>query len=1027
MITATGLAFLTLIPFLKAAEFVDRDAPPAQQILADGLTKKLVDPAVPLDLARLGEALRLRLVHPESDGVPTTVTDPTVGYDEGAYQAIFVPGKLPPGTRQAADRLLSDAALGRPGEVDWEKVKGRYGAWALTPLALTYLETGEEKYLKRWGDYLDDWSLRERTDFWPINCPPEHSKGAPATLHLLKLWGGIAKRLADQPEQFPTLVFLRSLNKFLPDYPLMSMAHHRGNPRNWTVENAYFYSALGFYLDDFTIGRELQREGLRVVESYAVTHNMRDGTENQQMLGYNLMYSNSAKQIDALWQEALGNGKLPAHLRLLGERPAWREILAANRRDRVIRMLRMVTAEGRGPSTLRTDLRDYPLDFLSRLYPEKDLDPDSRSILQWFRSKKKGPPPPVTSEHFPYGGYTVIRSGWGPDDSQGFLFSSPQPGATAGFNSERNNNALTLSAFGDDVIVSGDRGAYTLRPSPLRVDGKEQAFHLGFLAPLAAWDAPSRTRFHTSDQVVVAEGIYAGPYGNRPRGNAVATGLGKAMESALWKIRHQRVVVFVKPATWVLFDEMTSDAPRDYTLDLRLPLGPVAGSKKYRTFQMEDMETQNSPLPRIIAHRPGGTHVNLAFVADSLPSLQTKAERRGGDKPGSPVSDFFRVSAKWPGGKGSSGIISLIQPWRGLVSPGIPVEESDPTQIGISAPADPLHPALTARLARTGTAELVCGDLSATARLLLAWAPEEGMRGVILGCTSLRWKGKPVKIPSGEIEFFRNTAGSWIFREIHLPVDPVRIDPPRTLLDIREPVALSCPTPGVVIRYTLDGSPVTAASPRYDAPLNVGPAVWLRTRAFRKEAPADPEPGLNNLTSPETRAALRRADPPWPSLPLNRDAFLDVGLKETTTKGLWSTLWLGENGEPSGPDTLHLSEGIVMIPQSGIYTFHAPDSWTHDNRTAGYDLTLRVDGKTWFPETQRHAFGTWSVPLEKGPHHLTLRWVDFRRDAVARFNQALARLNPIWDGDKPEILLSGPGMDSPRPIPPTWLFHEKPQ
>lgn len=235
------------------------------------------------------------------------MTDPAAEYDDGAHLPLYVPGRLPPSTRQAADRLLTDEVLGKPGEMGWDTVKGRFGAQAIQPLALAYLDTGEEKYLHHWCLYLDDWSLRERTDFWPVHCPPEHTKGAPSSLQLLKLWSGIARRLADHPERFPSAVMLRSLNKVLPEYPLMSMAHHRGNPRNWTVENAYFYCALGFFLTDFAIGRELLQEGLRVIESYAVTHNMRDGTENQQMLGYNLMYLHAAGKMAALW-EAAGAG-----------------------------------------------------------------------------------------------------------------------------------------------------------------------------------------------------------------------------------------------------------------------------------------------------------------------------------------------------------------------------------------------------------------------------------------------------------------------------------------------------------------------------------------------------------------------------------------------------------------------------------------------------------------------------------------------------------------------------------------------
>lgn len=144
---------------------------------------------------------------------------------------------------------------------------------------------------------------------------------------------------------------------------------------------------------------------------------------------------------------------------------------------------------------------------------------------------------------------------------------------------------------------------------------------------------------------------------------------------------------------------------------------------------------------------------------------------------------------------------------------------------------------------------------------------------------------------------------------------------------------------------------------------------------------------------------------------------------ERSGRGNWSDPWLEGDGGPSGPDTVSCREAWIKIPQTSIYTFHAPETFTHNNRIGGYHLQFAVDDRPWFPETQRHAFGTRCIPLEKGFHHISLRWVDFRRDAVARFNQFQARLNPVWDGTRPEILLSGPGLPKPGPIPENWIFH----
>lgn len=1018
LLPATLTMSLQVTASLDAADFAERDTIAARESLAQSLNDKLAKPLPTLDLAAFGERLRRRLIDPEQFGIPAVVTDPTLGYDEGAYAPIYSPGRIAPGIRAAADRLLTDTAIGQPGKVDWNNVKSRFGPWALTPLALAFLETGENQYLQRWCDYLDDWSLHESTRLWPIECPPEYSKGAPATLHLIKLWGGIARRLEHQPDRFPWASLLRSLNKLLPDYPLMSAAYHRGNPRNWTAENAYFYSELGFYLEDFSIGQELLREGLRVIESYSVTHNMRDGTENQQMLGYNLMYLRSATKSAALWEAARKTGHLSPEASKLNDRFAWREILLANARDRAIRMIRMVTPEGRAPATLRTDLRDYPLNGIAELFPERALDAESLAILQWFRARRKNPAPRITSEHFPYGGYTTMRSGWDSLHSHGFLFSSPQPGAAAGYNSEKNNNTLTIAAFGDDIIVSGDRGAYTKRPSPLRIDGREQAFHLGLMAPLAAWDTPSQTRFHSSEDFVLAEGIYSGPYGRRPPRSAGPDAQQAALQSALRNATHTRIAILAKPSTWLVFDQVAAPGSHENTLDWRLPLAPASGRGSYGPFLRENIQSIDSPLPQIQAHRADGANVHLAFVATTPIRLQTTEERRQG----TPVSDFLRISASWRQPE-SGGILSLIQPWRGNANhPSPPEDLSNDQFIGLASRSKD-GTRLVAQMARSTAAILQEKELSATAQLLVVQNSADGeINGILLGCRSLRWKNLAIQIQSEDFAFRRSAGGHWNFTPIFRPVAAVQIHPSRALLASNEPITLTCPTPDTDIHYTLDGTPVTRDSPRYVSPLMSNDSVWLKARAFRREANEQTPFEHNTLASPESRAALSLATSYWPAI--EPRSFLRPGWNQQSGRGHWSDLWLKGKGGPKGPDSVREQSAVLQIPETGVYTFHAPESWTHDNRIGGYDLRLTLDGTEWFPETQRHAFGTWSVPLEKGPHRITIRYVDFRRDAVAKFNTPGARLNLVWEGDLPEIKISGPTLPTPQAIPAKWIYHE---
>jgi hypothetical protein len=87
-------------------------------------------------------------------------------------------------------------------------------------------------------------------------------------------------------------------------------------------------------------------------------------------------------------------------------------------------------------------------------------------------------------------------------------------------------------------------------------------------------------------------------------------------------------------------------------------------------------------------------------------------------------------------------------------------------------------------------------------------------------------------------------------------------------------------------------------------------------------------------------------------------------------------------------------------------------------RDAGFDLRLWLGGEEWYPSTRWQNFGGWSVPLKKGLYPLRVFYTDQRGSNmwVSGGGQA------VWRGDKPEILVSGPGL-SKQAIPANWLCH----
>ena len=77
----------------------------------------------------------------------------------------------------------------------------------------------------------------------------------------------------------------------------------------------------------------------------------------------------------------------------------------------------------------------------------------------------------------------------------------------------------------------------------------------------------------------------------------------------------------------------------------------------------------------------------------------------------------------------------------------------------------------------------------------------------------------------------------------------------------------------------------------------------------------------------------------------------------------------------------------------------------------------------WYPATRLHGFGTWSMPLKQGFHEIKIIYVDFRMDGGKRLNRVEGVRDCVWSGEKPALLLSGPGI-SKQPIPAVWLWRE---
>jgi len=274
---------------------------------------------------------------------------------------------------------------------------------------------------------------------------------------------------------------------------------------------------------------------------------------------------------------------------------------------------------------------------------------------------------------------------------------------------------------------------------------------------------------------------------------------------------------------------------------------------------------------------------------------------------------------------------------------------------------------------------------------------------------------------------------------IYCPIAPVKIAPERDIIAGPETVTLTSATANVEIRYTLDGSEPNLQSLLYTGPFTIDHTVTVQARAFRPglarmpgslagthatvvatanfklQKPLEP---VSGRTQPGLKAEYCEAD--WKDM-----IFFPERVKPKQTTGVKN---LFDRCLPNVEKVFGWTySGYLAIPEDGVYTFHAPQELVTSPQEPGYALRLFVgqemnaNGRAtgtlneWYPASTRHAYGTWSVALKKGLHPFRAIYADYRTDAVERLNHPGLKLNVMWDGAKPQVLMSGSGL-LPSPI-----------
>jgi hypothetical protein len=227
----------------------------------------------------------------------------------------------------------------------------------------------------------------------------------------------------------------------------------------------------------------------------------------------------------------------------------------------------------------------------------------------------------------------------------------------------------------------------------------------------------------------------------------------------------------------------------------------------------------------------------------------------------------------------------------------------------------------------------------------------------------------------------------------------VRIRAPRRVFIDSLDVAVTSPTPGSVVRYTVDGSPPEASSPVADGPVRLTHSATIRARAFA--------PGLDDAFVAE--ASFARVAPHPPTVPTGTSP----GLRCRYVEGQWRELPDLDALPPAregivptvAPPPFARQEyfavalsGYVRVPADGVYVVSL-----RSDDTAALDL----DGARLIDPADSNGGGDdrREVALAAGLHPITVRYLHRR----------LAPWVELW--------IEGPGF-AMRPVLPEELLHD---
>ncbi len=651
------------------------------------------------------------------DGYRDIFVDRMAGLDLGSAEGFWSQGAT--STSMAyAGTIKMDAmgtgyctyTIGVPGSVEWFPLVDCYidfgrdvSSMHWTGIIVKgYLDGQPVSYLERFCDYWDDFSTN-----WMDERPPN---GYPYsdTLHwawksglylawrtdnFMRFYCAACKHSPSQAKAAISGGQLANILNQLTTLEIPDLAGFRypATPNQQVLAIQALLKASAA-LEDFKDVDTWRQFALAKAEEYVTAGNyLADGSDQEQSFNYNWGLIDSAQQMIDLINEIFPDNEQAQEV-------AAKLTEAKIYRNRFLELLK--SPIGSTPAT-GTSSMTVPTTYTANSYNN------------------------FSSIYFPYGGYSILRSGW--ESLARYLFFKS---SRIGYGHYVEDGlSLTLCAYGKNLLISGGPNSYSGEPADvyyrssfsrntIAVDGHGQSSRAGNELPSNGYPEPIDALWHSSASFDYIEGFYPYGYGDK-----------------ITDVSHERAVLHIKnPAMFIVVDRLRTGEPHSYNLTWGFDSAFNSNEVVYDPANKK-IYTNKSGHPNLMIQHFTGANLSAEMYHGDYGVSSPDAV--GVDWLGwyTPVSGHSNNIAKvdahlrWDG-SGDQQVVSLLYPQNGT-SFDIETMVSHDNGFDLTLNSDAK---LSFRAGLTGQ-NLTAGGVSVSGETLaVREVPGEPLRGIVTGC-----------------------------------------------------------------------------------------------------------------------------------------------------------------------------------------------------------------------------------------------------------------------------------------------------